>query len=102
MNLGTIVEAAELNVRLVKHNAKGTIGRGGMSLGKVEEYFLEQLVQGDTFLFSGKVLRFEGIRENECLVSNAFSLDPKIPAYAGGRFPLYRGGSFLKVVHPGK
>jgi ATP-dependent helicase Lhr and Lhr-like helicase len=54
----------------------------------VEEYFLEQLVQGDTFLFSGKVLRFEGIRENECLVSNAFSLDPKIPAYAGGRFPL--------------
>jgi ATP-dependent helicase Lhr and Lhr-like helicase len=88
MNLGTIVEAAELNVRLVKHNAKGTIGRGGMSLGKVEEYFLEQLVQGDTFLFSGKVLRFEGIRENECLVSNAFSLDPKIPAYAGGRFPL--------------
>jgi ATP-dependent helicase Lhr and Lhr-like helicase len=89
MNLGTIVEAAELNVRLVKHNAKGgSVGRGGMSLGKVEEYFLEQLVQGDTFLFSGKVLRFEGIRENECLVSNAFSLDPKIPAYAGGRFPL--------------
>ena len=88
MNLGTIVEATELNVRLVKRNAAGTVGRGGMSLGKVEEYFLEQLVQGDTFLFAGKVLRFEGIRENECLVSNAFSLDPKIPAYAGGKFPL--------------
>ncbi|CAN7608314.1 ligase-associated DNA damage response DEXH box helicase [Neorhizobium sp. LjRoot104] len=88
LNLGTIVEATELNVRLVKRNAKGTVGRGGMSLGKVEEYFLEQLVQGDTFLFAGKVLRFEGIRENECLVSNALSLDPKIPAYAGGKFPL--------------
>ena len=98
MNLGTIVEAAELNVRLVKRGGKaaagaatassGALGRGGMSLGKVEEYFLEQLVPGDTFLFSGKVLRFEGIRENECLVSNAFSLDPKIPAYAGGKFPL--------------
>ncbi len=88
LNLGTIVEATELNVRLVKRNAKGTLGRGGLSLGKVEEYFLEQLVQGDTFLFAGKVLRFEGIRENECLVSNAFSLDPKIPAYAGGKFPL--------------
>ncbi|WP_170973428.1 ligase-associated DNA damage response DEXH box helicase [Rhizobium sp. FKY42] len=88
MNLGTIVEATELNVRLVKRNQLGSVGRGGMSLGKVEEYFLEQLVQGDTFLFSGKVLRFEGIRENECLVTNAFSLDPKIPAYAGGRFPL--------------
>ncbi|TKT56193.1 ligase-associated DNA damage response DEXH box helicase [Rhizobium sp. LC145] len=88
LNLGTIVEATELNVRLVRRNARGTLGRGGLSLGKVEEYFLEQLVQGDTFLFAGKVLRFEGIRENECLVSNAFSLDPKIPAYAGGKFPL--------------
>ncbi|POO56690.1 ligase-associated DNA damage response DEXH box helicase [Agrobacterium rosae] len=88
LNLGTIVEAAELNVRMVKRNAKGTIGRGGMTLGKVEEYFLEQLVQGDTFLFAGKVLRFEGIRESECLVSQAFSMDPKIPSYAGGKFPL--------------
>nr|WP_289852131.1 ligase-associated DNA damage response DEXH box helicase [Rhizobium sp. SSA_523] len=88
MNLGTIVEAAELNVRLVKRGRLGAVGRGGLSLGKVEEYFLEQLVAGDTFLFSGKVLRFEGIRENECLVTNAFSLDPKIPAYAGGKFPL--------------
>ena len=88
LNLGTIVEAAELNVRMVKRNAKGTVGRGGMALGKVEEYFLEQLVQGDTFLFAGKVLRFEGIRENECLVSQAFSMDPKIPSYAGGKFPL--------------
>ncbi|KGD86376.1 helicase [Rhizobium sp. YS-1r] len=88
LNLGTIVEATELNVRLVRRNNNGSLGRGGLSLGKVEEYFLEQLVQGDTFLFAGKVLRFEGIRENECLVSNAFSLDPKIPAYAGGKFPL--------------
>lgn len=88
LNLGTIVEATELNVRLVRRNNNGSLGRGGLSLGKVEEYFLEQLVQGDTFLFAGKVLCFEGIRENECLVSNAFSLDPKIPAYAGGKFPL--------------
>ncbi|MGF0537483.1 ligase-associated DNA damage response DEXH box helicase [Agrobacterium sp. ES01] len=88
LNLGTIVEMPMLNVRLVKRNHLGSIGRGGMTLGKVEEYFLEQLSQGDTFLFSGKVLRFEGIRENECLVSNAFSQDPKIPAYAGGKFPL--------------
>ncbi len=88
LNLGTIVEATELNVRLVRRNAKGTVGRGGMSLGKVEEYFLEQLVKGDTFLFAGKVLRFEGIRENECHVSNAVSEDPRIPAYAGGKFPL--------------
>ncbi|MCL6705656.1 ligase-associated DNA damage response DEXH box helicase [Pseudomonas sp. R2.Fl] len=88
LNVGTIVEMPMLNVRLVKRNRLGSVGRGGFSLGKVEEYFLEQLSQGDTFLFGGKVLRFEGIRENECLVSNAFSQDPKIPAYAGGKFPL--------------
>ncbi|OAP47170.1 ligase-associated DNA damage response DEXH box helicase [Sinorhizobium americanum] len=88
LNVGTIVESPMLNVRMVKRNARGSLGRGGMPLGKVEEYFLEMLSPGDTFLFSGKVLRFEGIRENECLVSQAFSFDPKVPSYAGGKFPL--------------
>ncbi|MGE7370653.1 ligase-associated DNA damage response DEXH box helicase [Neorhizobium sp. NPDC001467] len=88
LNIGTIVEATELNVRLVKRNAKGSLGRGGLSLGKVEEQFLEQLTPGDTFLFAGKVLRFETIRENECLVSNTYSTDPMIPTYAGAKFPL--------------
>ena len=88
LNLGTIVESPMLNLRMVKRGEKGRIGRGGATLGKVEEYFLEQLSPGDTFAFAGKVLRFEGIRENEALVSQGFSLDPKIPAYAGGKFPL--------------
>ncbi|MDQ0318878.1 ATP-dependent Lhr-like helicase [Pararhizobium capsulatum DSM 1112] len=88
LNVGTIIEAPMLNVRLVKRNARGSLGRGGFSLGKVEEYFLEMLSPGDTFLFSGKVLRFEGIRENECLVSQGYTLDPKVPSYAGGKFPL--------------
>jgi ATP-dependent Lhr-like helicase len=88
LNVGTIIESPMLNVRMVKHNAKGSVGRGGMSLGKVEEYFLEMLSPGDTFLFSGKVLRFEGIRENECLVSQGYKLDPKVPSYNGGKFPL--------------
>ncbi|MDO6964595.1 ligase-associated DNA damage response DEXH box helicase [Rhizobium alvei] len=87
LNIGTILEAPVLNVRLVKQG-RGTSGRGGPVLGQVEEYFLESLSPGDTFLFSGKVLRFEGIRENECLASDAWSQDPKIPAYAGGKFPL--------------
>ena len=88
LNVGTIIESPMLNVRMVKRNARGALGRGGMSLGKVEEYFFEMLSPGDTFLFSGKVLRFEGIRENECLVSQGFTLDPKVPSYAGGKFPL--------------
>jgi ATP-dependent Lhr-like helicase len=87
LNIGTIIESPVLNVRLVK-KGRGSLGRGGPVLGQVEEYFLESMTQGDTFLFSGKVLRFEGIHENECLASEAFSMDPKIPAYAGGKFPL--------------
>jgi ATP-dependent Lhr-like helicase len=59
-----------------------------MTLGKIEEAFLETLTHGDTFLFAGKILRFEGIRENECFVSNAPGSDAKVPYYGGGKFPL--------------
>ncbi len=88
MNVGTIIESPVLAVRLTKWRGKGGGGRGGRVLGKVEEYFLEQMVQGDTFLFAGKILRFEGIRENECIVTSTQAQDPKIPAYMGGKFPL--------------
>ncbi|MEK1887025.1 MAG: ligase-associated DNA damage response DEXH box helicase [Phyllobacterium sp.] len=88
LNVGTIIEAPSLNVRLIRQRGKGLAVRGGPVLGKVEEYFIEALAPGDTFFFSGRVLRFEGIRENECLVSKADGFDAKIPAYAGGKFPL--------------
>ncbi|MFC4626285.1 ligase-associated DNA damage response DEXH box helicase [Daeguia caeni] len=87
LNIGTIVEAPELNVRLTR-GGKGANARGGRILGRIEEYFLETLSAGDTFLFAGKVLRFEGIRENECIASDAAGQDARIPVYAGGKFPL--------------
>jgi ATP-dependent Lhr-like helicase len=87
LNVGTIIEAPMLNVRYARAG-RGTASRGGPVLGKVEEYFLESLSPGDTFMFSGKVLRFEGIRENEAFVSNAPGNDAMVPAYAGGKFPL--------------
>lgn len=87
LNIGTIVEAPELNVRLTRGGKKAS-AYGGRVLGRIEEYFLETLTAGDTFLFAGKVLRFEGIRENECIASNAAGQDAKIPVYAGGKFPL--------------
>lgn len=86
LNVGTIIEEPLLNVRLTRR--RGGAAAGGLSLGKVEEYFVETLSPGDTFLFSGRMLRFEGIRENECYVSNAAGQDAKVPAYAGGKFPL--------------
>ncbi len=88
LNVGTIIEAPMLNVRLTRHRGKGANVRGGPVLGKIEESFLESLSPRDTFLFSGKVLRFEGIRENECFASNAPGADAKVPYYAGGKFPL--------------
>ena len=88
LNVGTIVEMPMLNVRLVRSRGSGAALRGGPVLGKIEEYFLESLVAGDTFMFAGRTLRFEGIRENECYASNAPGTDAKVPAYAGGKFPL--------------
>jgi len=88
MNVGTIVEADMLKVRLVRSRASRTIPRGGRLLGQVEEYFIETLTPGDTFVFAGEILRYESLVEDEVHVSRASSEDPKVPAYEGGKFPL--------------
>jgi len=66
----------------------GPLTRGGRVLGQIEEYFLETLSPGDTFLFGGEILSLQGIVENEALVARANSDAPKVPSYAGGKFPL--------------
>jgi ATP-dependent helicase Lhr and Lhr-like helicase len=93
MNVGTIVEADMLKVRLVRSRAggigpTGPIGRGGRVLGEVEEYFIEMLVPGDTFVFAGEILKYEALVEDEVYVSRTSATDPKVPAYGGGKFPL--------------
>jgi ATP-dependent Lhr-like helicase len=88
MNVGTIIEADMLKVRLVRSRASKLIPRGGRLLGEVEEYFIEMLTPGDTFVFAGEVLRYEAIVEDEVYVSRAASEDPKVPSYEGGKFPL--------------
>lgn len=94
MNAGTIIEAPMLKIRQVKPGggSRGQALRGGRYLGEIEEYFLSQLAPGDTFLFAGKVLRFEGLREGEAYASATHDPNPKIPSYMGGKFPL---SSFL-------
>ncbi|MHA1134260.1 MAG: ligase-associated DNA damage response DEXH box helicase [Alphaproteobacteria bacterium] len=89
LNVGTIVEAPMLRVRLARGALKksGAVV-GGRVLGEVEEYFIEQLSPGDTFAFAGEVLRFEGLREMDAIVTRAHDSDPKVPAYEGGKFPL--------------
>lgn len=89
MNVGTIVEAGSLNIRLAS-------GRGpkrpGRKLGTMEEWFIEGLTPGDTFLFAGEILRFESVSGMDALVTRAPGQSPRIPTWSGGKFPL---SSFL-------
>ena len=78
MNAGVIVEAQMLRVRA-----------GGRNLGQVEEYFVNGLVRGDTFIFAGEMLEFNEVREMTVHARKARGVDaPKVPAYGGGRLPL--------------
>src|SRR5437764_3400708 len=88
MNVGTIVEADMIKVRLVRSRASKLIPRGGRLLGQVEEYFIETLRPGDTFVFAGEVLKSEALVEDEAYVSRSNDPDPKVPSYEGGKFPL--------------
>jgi ATP-dependent Lhr-like helicase len=92
LNVGTIVEAPMLRVRLARRRGGAlkpkSLLAAGRVLGEVEEYFIEQLVPGDTFIFAGQVLRFEALRETDAIVTQAQAAEPKIPSYEGGKFPL--------------
>ncbi|KZD20783.1 ligase-associated DNA damage response DEXH box helicase [Tardiphaga robiniae] len=95
MNVGTIVEDTMLKVRLVrggsgkgKKGVTGALARGGRMLGQIEEYFIEGLVVGDTFVFGGEVVRYESLVEDQVYVSRANDKDAKVPSYMGGKFPL--------------
>jgi len=88
MNVGTIVEADMLKVRLMRSRGSLKIARGGRLLGEVEEYFVETMVPGDTFVFAGEILKYEAMVEDEVYVSRTTATDPKVPAYEGGKFPL--------------
>ena len=89
LNAGAIVDAPALNIRLVSGKAGGARGRGpGRKLGTMEEYFIEGLAPGDTFLFAGEVLRFEGVEGGDAFVTRAPSEAPRVPSWMGGKFPL--------------
>ena len=83
LNVGTIVESYMLKVKL-----------GNRTLGQVEEWFIEGLNQGDTFLFGGRVLEYQHLSNNNVIVRTTKDQQPKIPSYAGGRLPLSSELSF--------
>lgn len=79
MNIGTIVDADKMPVRMQKT-------RGGKPLGEVEEYFASTLRKGDTFLIGGKIVRYEGMREMTVEVSRTANKKPKIATFMGTKF----------------
>ena len=81
MNIGTIVETSTMKVRM----------KGGPPLGDIEEYFVQSLSAGDSFIFAGRILEFAGIKAQQVIVRTCTASEPKVPAYAGGRLPLSPG-----------
>jgi len=79
MNIGTIVDADKMAVRLHK-------SRGGKPLGEVEEYFASMLRKGDTFLIGGEIVRYEGMREMVVEVTRTPWQKPKIATFMGTKF----------------
>ncbi len=89
MNVGAIVAAGTLNVRVASRRggaSKQLIG--GRKVGEAEEWYFEQLTPGDTFIFAGQVWAFQGITGTDALVTHAEGKDPKIPSWGGSKFPL--------------
>jgi len=100
MNVGAIVEAPAMTIRLkAGRSARG--GRGGRKLGTVEEWFAEQLTPGDTFLFAGEVLQFEGVVDTDVIVTKADGREVMIPSWNGGKFPLttYLASRVREMIH---
>ena len=86
LNVGVIVEDPMIDIRM---QARGKpTGSGGRRLGQLEENFVEQLSPGDTFVFSGDVLRFEGMHEDAAYVTRTRDPEAQVPSYNGGKFPL--------------
>ncbi len=80
MNVGTIVEAEMMKVRLR--------GRGGAPLGEVKEAFAASLTPGDSFLIGGRVVRMDAMREMVIEVTPDPTRQPKIAVYSGVKLAM--------------
>ncbi|MEW4467841.1 ligase-associated DNA damage response DEXH box helicase [Parasphingorhabdus sp. JC815] len=84
MNIGTIVEDAKIKVRRMA----GPKSKRGRIIGEIEEQFVMNLVSGDTFVFAGEVLRYQGMKDRVIEAQPAPKHRAKVPAFWGGMMPL--------------
>ena len=82
MSIGTIVSDASMAVKFWSK------GRGGKTLGSVEEGFIARLKPGDYFLFGGRLLELVRVHEMTAFVRPASGKKPAVPSWNGGRMPL--------------
>ncbi len=80
MNIGTIVQAEMLRVRLR--------GRGGAPLGEVEEAFAASLTPGDSFLIGGRVVRMDALRDMVIEVTPQPHAQPRIAVFSGVKLAM--------------
>lgn len=78
LNVGTITGSETLDIRY----------KNGKSLGHIEEGFVAKLRKGEAFVFAGKVLRFETIRDMTAIVTPAPKATNFTPHWAGTRLPI--------------
>jgi len=84
MNIGTIVEYAKVKVRRLS----GPKSKRGRIVGEIEEQFVMNLTQGDTFVFAGEVLSYQGMKDMAIEARPAPNRRAKVPAFSGGVMPL--------------
>jgi ATP-dependent Lhr-like helicase len=96
LNSGAIVGVAILNLRLM-----GRRGMPGRKIGEMEEWYIEGLTPGDTFIFAGEIWRFEGIVNIDVLVTRSTAKEPKIPSWGSSKFPLstYLAQRVRRLIH---
>lgn len=110
LNVGTIIEAPLLDVRFIKSGKRPAPGSAGTKplnprfarkLGQIEEWFVEHMSQGDSFLFGGRILEYIGTEETDVLTGPSKDRQPSIPSWQGGKFPLstFLAGRVREMIH---
>ena len=78
LQMGTIVSNVSMTVKYLK----------GGYIGTIEEFFISQLKQGDTFIFAGRALQLYRVKGTQVLVKQSRKKKGKVPSWSGGRMSL--------------
>ncbi len=82
LQVGTIVSDAAMAVKWLSG------GRGGKTIGSIEEGFIARLNKGDHFVFAGRVLEYVRTQDMAAYVRVGSKKKGVVPAWAGGKMPL--------------